>query len=255
MAASHAVDDGRKKARPAPATPKLAPLQEIGTRAAGLIVNEIKSHTTLSPQISLILEGLGHLMERVIAISADPQKVALVSRAVKGLDVAINAPMSDLDSANILSASTDVGALARALTAAASDPAVSKLDPNAELIAAGAARKAELIGMAGGLYALQDVASILKITRQAIEKRRKAGTIIAVRTGDDYRYPACQFAPDGMIEGLDDVLRAMPIRSDWMRLEWLLTPDEALEGMSPLATLKAGRSRDVMEVARAHGAE
>jgi hypothetical protein len=220
-----------------------------------LVVKEIQSHTALSAEVGRVVEEIGHVLERVIAVSDEPQKLALVARAVKGLDVAINARFNAVDEVNILSASTDVGALARALTAAASDRAVSKLDPTAELIAAGAARKAELVDMAGGLYPLQEVASILKISRQAIEKRRKAGTIIAVRTGDDYRYPACQFTPDGMVEGLDGILKAMPIRADWMRLEWLLTPDDALDGVSPLEALKAGRLGDVMELARAHGAE
>jgi hypothetical protein len=123
------------------------------------------------------------------------------------------------------------------------------------LIAAGAVRKAELVDMAGGLYTLSEVASLLKIPEQSIEERRRAGTIIAVRTGDDYRYPACQFGPNGIVTGLSEALAAMPIRADWMRLEWLLIPDDALDGFSPLEALRTGRFGDVLEVARAQGAE
>jgi hypothetical protein len=103
-----------------------------------------------------------------------------------------------------------------------------------ELIAAGEVRKAELVELAGGLYMPSYVAAILKIPEQLVEQRRKAGELIAVETGEGYRYPACQFTPHGIVTGLPEVLAMMAIRHDWMRLEWLLVPDEALEGLSPL---------------------
>ena len=122
----------------------------------------------------------------------------------------------------------------------------------AELIAAGEVRKAELILMAGGLYMLSEVAAILKIPEQVVEERRKAGELIAVRLAESYSYPACQFTPHGVVTGLSEVLAVMPIRHDWMRLEWLLVPDEALEGLCPLEALKAGRLEDVIDIARVH---
>ncbi|MGF9763044.1 hypothetical protein AAII07_48625 [Microvirga sp. 0TCS3.31] len=122
----------------------------------------------------------------------------------------------------------------------------------AELIAAGEVRKAELVELAGGLYMPSYVAAILKIPEQLVEQRRKAGELIAVETGEGYRYPACQFTPHGIVTGLPEVLAMMPIRHDWMRLEWLLVPDEALEGLSPLEALRAGRLDDVVDIARDH---
>jgi hypothetical protein len=122
----------------------------------------------------------------------------------------------------------------------------------AELMAAGEVRKAELIRMAGGLYMPSYAATILAISEQVVEERRKAGELIAVETGEGYRYPACQFTPDGQVTGLSEVLTVMPIRHDWMRLEWLLVPDEALEGLSPLEALRVGRLEDVLDIARDH---
>ncbi len=123
------------------------------------------------------------------------------------------------------------------------------------LIAAGDVRKAELINMAGGLLTLQAVASLLNSPEHLAEERHKAGEIIAVRAGEDHGYPACQFGPDGMLPGLSEALAVMPMRADWMRLEWLLVPDHALDGRSPLQALKAGRIEEVMDVARGQGAE
>ena len=80
--------------------------------------------------------------------------------------------------------------------------------------------------------------------------------LIAVKSGGRVWIPAArQFTSDGIVEGLAVILEAMPMRDDWMRLEWLLVPDDALEGLSPLEALKEGRIDDVIDVARAQGAE
>jgi len=65
------------------------------------------------------------------------------------------------------------------------------------LMAAGDVRKAELIEMAGGLITAQAAALLLEISEPLIEERHKAGEIIAVRSGADYGYPACQFGSNG----------------------------------------------------------
>ena len=89
------------------------------------------------------------------------------------------------------------------------------------LTAAGLARKTELVEMAGGLYPLSQVASLLNISEETIEDRHKAGMLIAVRSGGSW-IPARQFTADGIIESLAAILEAIPVRADWMRLDWLL---------------------------------
>jgi len=123
------------------------------------------------------------------------------------------------------------------------------------LTSAELARKTELVAMAGGLYTLPEVASLLNVSEEAVEDQHKAGTLIAVRSGGRYGYPACQFTSDGIVEGLAAILEAKPLRSDWMRLEWLLISDKALDGCAPLEALKEGRLRAVMDIARGYGAE
>jgi hypothetical protein len=123
------------------------------------------------------------------------------------------------------------------------------------LTAAGLARKTELVAVAGGLYTLSEVASLLNVSEEAVEDQHKAGMLIAVRSGGRYGYPACQFTSAGIVEGLAAILEAMPLRSDWMRLEWLLVADDALDGLAPLDAVKEGRLRDVMDIARGYGAE
>ena len=96
---------------------------------------------------------------------------------------------------------------------------------------------------------------MLRVSRQAVDKRRKVSKLIAVPAGEDYVYPACQFTDQGVVTGLDKALGMMPIQDPWMRLEWLLTEDDVLKGQSPLAALKGSSVREVVELAAGHGGE
>jgi hypothetical protein len=153
-----------------------------------------------------------------------------------------------------VSAPTNIGALARAVSEEAASPAVSKLDEKAELLARGAELKEELMRRAGGYLSASEVSKLLGISRQAVDKRRRSGKLIAVQIKGDNAYPRCQFDREGVIPGLQEALASMPIKSPWMRLEWLLTPDDALSGRSPLDALKAGDRESVLRIARGHGA-
>lgn len=204
--------------------------------------------------------GLSDLVRRTQELQSlaaglgDSQKRMLLLRAVEAVKQVI-ASADDRALFQALSAPTDMGALARAL---ADDTvigrAVAELDPDAELIAAGAERKRDLLEKAGGSLGVTDVAALLRVSRQAVDKKRRAGKLIGILVGGDYRYPACQFTAEGIVRGLEDALSAMPIESPWMRLEWLVTPDAALGGRGPLQALGAGDRDDVIDLARGHGA-
>jgi DNA-directed RNA polymerase specialized sigma24 family protein len=86
-----------------------------------------------------------------------------------------------------VSAPTDAGALARAISETLpTDRASSELDPLASLIARGAEQKLELLKQAGGGLSASDVARLLHISRQAVDKRRREGKLLAVPRGSDY---------------------------------------------------------------------
>ncbi|MBQ0822747.1 hypothetical protein KBI52_21405 [Microvirga sp. HBU67558] len=78
--------------------------------------------------------------------------------------------------------------------------------------------------------------------------------IIALPLPGGTAYPACQLEISGMVTGLSEALRSMPIRSPWMRLEWLLSGDPALGGAAPIEALRRGNVTEVIQLARLHGA-
>jgi len=155
-----------------------------------------------------------------------------------------------------LAAATDVGTLATALSdAAVVGPSINQLDPMATLIARNIEHKAKLLGRAGGLLDVRQVADLLGVRRQAVDKRRRERKLLAVPRGADFRYPAAQFAEGEVVRGLPQILQTIGLEGPWGTLEFLLEPDAELEGESPLAWLKRhpDRLEPVLRLARAAG--
>jgi hypothetical protein len=116
--------------------------------------------------------------------------------------------------------------------------AVAELDPLAALIAKGAGQKLELLKQAGGVLSVSDVARLLRISRQAVDKRRREGKPPAVARGADYAYPACQFDDDQVVPGLTELLANIGREPTWATLAFLVTPDDRLGELAPLAVLR-----------------
>ena len=115
--------------------------------------------------------------------------------------------------------------------------------------------KADLLRKAGGTLRAPDAARMLGTDVVTLQELAAEGAVIALPLPGGTAYPACQFEIGGTVSGLSDALRSMPIRSPWMRLEWLLTPDPALGGALPIEALRRGHVTEVIQVAHSHGAE
>ncbi|QRM30362.1 Rv2175c family DNA-binding protein [Microvirga sp. VF16] len=115
--------------------------------------------------------------------------------------------------------------------------------------------KADLLRKAGGALSAPDAARMLGMDVVTLQELAAEGAVIALPLPGGTAYPACQLEIGGMVSGLSDALRSMPIRSPWMRLEWLLTVDPALSGASPIEALQRGRVTEVIQLARSHRAD
>jgi hypothetical protein len=177
-----------------------------------------------------------------------------LKRSVKMLERVSSVASSETLKA-ALASPTDVGGVATLL----SDLAplgidLSAVDPFVEAMSRGAAVKRELLTRAGGRLTSSQVASALGITRQAVDKRRIRRALLAVPNGSgDYLYPACQFVPDGVVPGLEEVLHAFAIRNPWIQLSVLLAPAPVLAGMTILEALKSGKVEKATGVASSFG--
>jgi hypothetical protein len=186
----------------------------------------------------------------MLSVHAEPSSVqaAFLRRALSALErIAGNVPAAILT--EVLAAPTDVGSLAQLLSRSeAVGSAVTDLDPLAPSLARNLEHRQTLLTLAGGAVSADEAGRILGITRQAVDKRRRAGSLLAVREGSDWRYPACQFDNGEVVVGIPDVVRGLGSTSSWVALDFLLAPDTVLAGRTPLEALRAGERDPVLRL-------
>ena len=140
-----------------------------------------------------------------------------------------------------MAAPTDVGTLARVLVdVGAIGSAVAEIDADAVDLAAEIQHRGDIIRRAGGTLSADDVGKLLNISRQAVDKRRRSNRLLALRQGGDWLYPRAQFHAHETIPGLADVIRDCAESGPWVTLEFLVTEDDVLSGLSPRAALLKG---------------
>ncbi|MET3523834.1 DNA-binding protein [Mesorhizobium abyssinicae] len=184
------------------------------------------------------------------ARKSDTLQAAFLRRATSALErMTANASRKTLSEA--LAAPTDAGSLARLLSQLdVVGSAVMELDPLVPALARNIEHRKLLIERAGGTVSAEDAGRLLGISRQAVDKRRRAEALLAIREGSDWRYPTCQFDNTDVTAGIADVVRAYASSGPWVALDFLLAPDSALEGHSPIEALKAGNREAVRRLLR-----
>lgn len=188
---------------------------------------------------------------RILALAQTPTRAALMARALNGL-ADLTPEMSDAAVAHAIGARSDAGVLAHVLEEAPALTVLHREDPLAAARLRGLRAKAELIEAEGGAWPAEQVARHLRITRQAVDNRRKAGKLIGLVLGRrGYAYPVWQFTPDGVLPGLEAVLAAMTVQTPWDQLVFFLTGDPRLGGERPLDVLRRDQVQQLEDVKRA----
>src|ERR1700732_3865940 len=83
-----------------------------------------------------------------------------------------------------MAAPTDFGTLARVLTdVGAIGSAVAQIDPDAIDLAHEIEHRETLVRRAGGMLSVEEAGQVLPLNRQAIDKRRRSGSLLAIRQG------------------------------------------------------------------------
>ena len=155
---------------------------------------------------------------------------------------------------NAAAASTDKEVLLRILEA----PQMATPDTDTETLeasrAAGVTARDQLLNAQGGSWTVERVAKYLGLTRQAVDKRRKANRLIGLAIGrHGYIYPSWQFVRSGTLPGFENVLRQLRRHDPWSQLIFFLSPNDRLDGASPLEALRKGRVDDVKVTASLFG--
>jgi hypothetical protein len=107
----------------------------------------------------------------------------------------------------------------------------------------------------GGAYDLEQVQLVLGgISRSQVAEYVKTGKLLAVPgPSNRRRYPAVQFDERGrLIAGIAEVQKALA-DSPWIVLNFLIRPDDRLQGQRPIDLLKQGKVDAVVAAARRLG--
>jgi DNA-binding response OmpR family regulator len=111
----------------------------------------------------------------------------------------------------------------------------------AQALLRGAQVKRELLEAAGGSLSVNQVGTLLGISRAAVDKRRRQGALLGLKLpSGDITYPAAQFSKDDVLPGLPEILGSFRIQDAWMQLDVLLAHDESQSGRTLFEALAHG---------------
>jgi hypothetical protein len=177
-----------------------------------------------------------------------PLQGALLARLVKALaDVTEN--VEDRVAAEAVSESSDPLTLVRLLERPDMLERLRESDPLAPARLRGISARQRLLEMAGGALSVEEAAAALGLTRQAVDKRRRAGKLLAISLGKrGFRFPAFQFVRGGVLPGLEKVLGGLREHDPWMQLSFFVNRHSDLDDQSPVAVLHAADEEHVEAV-------
>lgn len=214
------------------------------------------SPRTSGPHDTGAASATGPLQEaavRVLEAGKDPLRAAFLCRALSAL-ARLAPELGEQALGRAVAAPTDYATLLAALESPAAVTALRQDDPLTEARLRGLQARPQILQAEGGALTGAQVAGVLGISRQAVDKRRRSGRLLAVaadRRG--YLYPAWQFTSEGVLPGLPEVLGAFTVASPWMQAAWFLAPNLYLDGARPLDALRHGQMDAVHRAAAAYG--
>lgn len=160
-------------------------------------------------------------------------------------EIASTAPEAVL--AESLESPTMRGGLVHLLSEVGVDSEISEVTRLREAsIARALAEREVLRERVGGFRPTTWVSEHLGVSRQAVDKRRRGGRLLAIETSDgSFEYPFLQFDENGVVKGVPEVLevfREEGVENVWEVLSFLANPSPALSGKSVIEVLQEART-------------
>ncbi len=196
--------------------------------------------------------ALSSVTEQLHQFEGEPLRAAFLARGIEALtQVAARLDRSELG--KVIASPSDAAALVAALM---QPGAVGLFGPEPLLPARlrGLQARDALLAAEGGPLGAKEVGALLRISRQAVDKRRAANKLLAVEIGRrGYLYPAWQFAADGVLPGLEDILALLEEHPPLAKIRFFLSGNHRLRGERPLDRLRRGDLEAARRAARVFG--
>jgi biotin operon repressor len=233
---------------------------ELAGRKFHLVLKDFDVSTKLNDgfvlcEIKLRHASHGPLKESFSAVENTKNPI-FFSRGINALaELEQELPKQRIDEAS--AASTDYMVLLKALTEPSVATQLASKDPLAAARLRGVERQQGILKESGGVLSGAQVAKILGISRQAVDKRRKQGQLIGLTQGKrGYAYPAWQFEGGRTRAHLEKVLEALRSHDPWMQLAFFVNGNDRLNGKSPLELLRitgTGELDPILQAAASYG--
>ncbi len=216
------------------------------SRLAGTDASPVNRH--VAEALARVLEASGSHGARLA-----PLRSVFLARTLN----ALSAIVQDLDEEALTRATgapSNCGVLLHALEYPSVVTVLEEEDPLATARLRGLEAREQILSAEGGMLSVERVSEHLRISRQAVDKRRQTGKLIGLGIGrHGYAYPAWQFDERGVLPGLEEVLKSMLIRDPWMQAAFFLSGDPRLQGSTPLTRLRRADVDAVVLAARGYG--
>ena len=160
--------------------------------------------------------------------------------------------MDEGNLAEAVQAPTDYSVLVSALTSEEALASIRGRDPLAGARLRGIEAKRQLLEAEGDPLTSAQAAKLLRISRQAVDKRRRESKLLGLELGKKgYHYPSWQFD----LLGLEEVLTALGGRDPWEKLSFFLNPSGLLGDRTPLTVLRGEKDKltDIVNAAASYG--
>lgn len=190
---------------------------------------------------------------RVLQVGEQPAQATFIARALNAL-AHLATEMDERSLGDAAGAPSDYAVLLRALEHPEALAVLRQHDPLAAARLRGLREREKLLQAEGGAVGVDEAAALLGISRQAVDKRRRAGKLIGLTLGRrGYVYPVWQFSQGGTLPGLEEVLTELRGHDPWMQTIFLLSENTRLSGLAPLHELRHGHVDEVRRAARMLG--
>ncbi len=111
-----------------------------------------------------------------------------------------------------------------------------------------------MLNASGGSLTSEQVAEVLGISRQAVDKRRSSNQLLALTQGKrGYSYPGFQFDDGRTLKGLEEVLAELSPLDPWMQMVFFTIANERLDGKNPIEALQNDLIEQVKKVENGFG--
>jgi hypothetical protein len=206
-----------------------------------LVIFQLKNTSQLRP------------LTRVIDSLTRTEHPVFFSRAFNALSsIANELPAQSVE--ELTASPTDFELLVNAVFAATINTELSEADPLIRAKLRGIEHRKRILEKLGGTLSAEQVAKLIGISRQSIDKRRSQNQLIGLTQGKrGYAYPAFQFEDGKTLDGLKEVLLALNGHDPWMQSIFFANGNDRLHGRTPLEALRQGETDAVVRAAEAYG--